>query len=333
MWNLSRACRRLLNAAGPQRQVDQQRRAIALTAESIRRCASNYSVEITPVAAQKVKLFQDVVGLHPGTSVNVTFLVGADIEDTIGLCRKLVDAGLLPVAHMPARAFPSLVEVEDYIVKLVDVGVREVLVLGGGASEPAGSLSEAMHVLESGLLQKHGIRRVGVAAHPEGHPDVDAETMDEALLRKAEWSKANCMDMYYATQFCFEAEPIIAWEQRTRASLVRRLGTDAGLPGVRLGVAGPAKMAALLKFALMSGVGPSVRFVSKYAGNVAKLATTSAPDALVAGIAAYQAREPRCLVRGLHYYSFGGFASTIRWANAVAAGEFDLVGQYGFQAR
>ena len=34
-------------------------------------------------------------------------------------------------------------------------------------------------MLESGLLETHGIRRVGVAGHPEGSPDIsDSQTAD-----------------------------------------------------------------------------------------------------------------------------------------------------------
>merc|ERR1712176_541975 len=106
-----------------------------------------------------------------------------------------------------------------------------------------------MQILESGLLQKYGFARIGVAAHPEGHPDVDEEVMTEALLRKAAWASACGVDLYYATQFCFEADPIIQWERRIRGLLVERLGKKEGLPDVILGVAGPAKYSTLIKFA------------------------------------------------------------------------------------
>jgi len=238
------------------------------------------------------------------------------------------------VAHVPARGFSSLQTVEEYFDRLSDVGVREVLVLGGGADKPLGSLSEAMQILESGLVQKYNFARIGVAAHPEGHPDVAENIMEEALLSKAEWAAANGVDLYYETQFCFEPEPLIVWEQHTRGLLTKRLGTGAKLPAVHLGVAGPAKIHNLIKFATMSGVGASIRFVSKYATNVFKLATTAAPDELVTGLAAYQSAEPECMFRCLHFYTFGGLKPTLKWANANAtvAGEFEQDGS-GFTLR
>lgn len=284
------------------------------------------------MAAKKIKSFSEVDGLRAGTTVNVTFLVGSDIEDTIDVCQRLQDAGMKAVAHVPARAFASLSGVEAYLDRLADVGVRELLVLGGGADQPAGALSEAMQVLESGLPLKYGFSRIGVAAHPEGHPSVKLDVMEEALLRKAEWAAANGVDLYYETQFCFEPAPIIRWEQRVRGLLSKRLGAAAKLPSVHLGVAGPAKIQNLIRFASMSGVGPSMRFVSQYTGNVLKLATTSAPDEVITGLAAYQSEESACLVRRLHFYTFGGLPSTLRWANSAVAGDLELTGA-GFSVR
>jgi len=302
------------------------------TQAAVHRCVAGYSVEVTPMAAKKIANFAEVEGLHPGTVVNVTFLVGSDIEDTINICRQLQGDGMKAVAHVPARGFSSLQGVEAYFDRLADCGVTEVLVLGGGADQPLGSLSESMQILESGLLQKYGFSRIGVAAHPEGHPDVSNDIMDDALLRKAEWAAANGVDLYWETQFCFEPEPLIQWEQHVRGLLTKRLGATAALPSVRLGVAGPAKIHNLIKFATMSGVGASMRFVTKYATNVMKLATTAAPDELVVGLAAYQESEPACLFKGLHFYTFGGLKPTLRWANGAVAGEFDFAGS-GFHMR
>eukprot|EP00928_Gymnodinium_smaydae_P027358 TRINITY_DN21185_c0_g1_i1.p1 TRINITY_DN21185_c0_g1~~TRINITY_DN21185_c0_g1_i1.p1 ORF type:complete len:330 (-),score=48.36 TRINITY_DN21185_c0_g1_i1:295-1284(-) len=294
--------------------------------EAIQKCGSGYSIEVTPMAAKRVTSFAEVQGLNPGTVVNVTFLVGSSVEDTINICERLQTSSMKAVAHVPARAFASLKDVEGYFDRLKNVGVQEVLVLGGGADKPAGDLSEAMQILESGLTQKYGFSRIGVAAHPEGHPDVKADIMEDALLRKADWAAANGIELYYETQFCFEPQPIVVWEKHVRNLLRKRLGSSAKLPSVHLGVAGPAKIANLIKFASMSGVGPSIRFVSRYTGNVFKLATTSAPDELLTGLAAYQSAEPECMIRTLHYYTFGGLAPTLRWANGVAAGSFEVNG-------
>jgi len=46
-------------------------------------------------------------------------------------------------------------------------------------------------VLCTGLFRKHGIKRVGVAGYPEGHPAISAKALDNALLAKKELAREN----------------------------------------------------------------------------------------------------------------------------------------------
>jgi len=290
-------------------------RSLSTGTTLVQSCLANYSIEVTPGAAKKVSSFAEVKGLAPNTNVNVTYLVGADINESLSICERLVEGGMLPVAHVPARAFPTLLDVEDYLSKLNQLGCREVLVLGGGAPEPAGELHETMQILESGLLQKYGFHKVGVAAHPEGHPDIPSEELRSALLRKALWARDNNVQLYYETQFCFEPEPILEWEMATRRMLQEHIDDPAAMPIVRLGIAGPAKISNLIKFGAMSGVGNSLRFFSKYAGNVFKLATKATPIEVIMGVAQHQEDHKDCMIQGLHFYPFGGLMSTLKWVN------------------
>lgn len=246
------------------------------------------------------------------------------MADSIETCSRLHKDGLRPVAHVPARAFATLADAEEYLVRLKDVGVDELLVLGGGADTPAGALSESYQLLESGLVQKHGFSRCGVAAHPEGHPNMDTQTLIDVAVKKAVWADANGVELYYETQFCFEPGPIVAWEAGLRKAMVDAGLKEHTLPRVRLGVAGPAKIASLIKFGTMSGVGASLSFVSKYAGNVLKLATTAAPDQLITGIARHCSEEENTMIDSLHFYPFGGFKNTLKWIDVVQRGKFDV---------
>ena len=87
-----------------------------------------------------------------------------------------------------------------------------------------------MALLEIGLFEKHGIRRIAVTSHPEGSPDIDTATLAEALPAKNAWAAAHDVEMYLETQFCFEAAPVLAWERPTRAA-GNRLLIKIGLPG------------------------------------------------------------------------------------------------------
>ena len=60
--------------------------------------------------------------------------------------------------------------------------------------------------------------------------------------------------MAIATQFCFESGPVIAWADR-----LAEAGID--LP-IHIGVAGPAKLQTMIKFAIACGVGPSLRVLA-----------------------------------------------------------------------
>ena len=307
--------------------------------DSILDLAKDYSIEITPAAAKRIASFESLAELPAGTEVNVTYLVGSDAEDSIQLCQRLSQASLCPIAHVPARAFPDLDAVDRYLSKCKEAGVKEVLVLGGGAETPAGKLHETMQVLESGLLQRHGFTTVGVAAHPEGHPELNDKELMEFAIKKAEWAASEGIDLFYETQFCFDPAPIVAWERSLREDLTTRLlpldhpsnesdsndaSSSSPLPSVRLGLAGPAKINKLIKFGLMSGVGASIGFLKKNAGSVLKLASTAAPDAVIAGLAAHRLAEPQCLVDSLHYYPFGGFTATLNYANGVEEGRFSM---------
>jgi len=59
--------------------------------------------------------------------------------------------------------------------------------------------------------------------------------------------------------------------------------------------------------------------------NILKLATQShTPDTLITGLAKGIVVDPACLIHKLHYYSFGGFSSTAKWAYQVADGQFQI---------
>jgi methylenetetrahydrofolate reductase (NADPH) len=122
--------------------------------------------------------------------------------------------------------------------------------------------------------------------------------------------------MYVVTQFCFEAEPIIKWDKLIQAE-GNRLPVHIGIPGL-------ATLKTLLAHASACGIGPSMRFLSRQAMNVAKLLTVSAPDALVAELAAYRANDPACGIHGVHLYPLGGLKKSAHWGYAVADGNFTL---------
>lgn len=289
--------------------------------DAIVAAGQGWSIEVTPPGATKIESFADI--LASGTTVNVTFLPGTDPKDTADVAARLRDEGMNPVPHIAARSVKSRDQLDGMVKDLTSrAKIEEVLVIGGGVDNPVGDFTSSMEILETGILQNAGIRRIGVSGHPEGSPDIADDALAHALEWKNEFARREGLDLYIETQFCFEAEPVVAWEKR-----IRKAGND--LP-IRIGVPGPATIKTLFRFAQISGIGPSMRMIAKQAKNVSKLLTVQSPHLLVAGLAEAMAADPESRLAHFHYYPFGGFARTEKWASAVAAGDFEPLSNGGF---
>ena len=294
---------------------------MTLSIETIQSAAANWSIEVTPTGATKIESFRDC--LAPGTTVNVTFLPGTDPSDTIAVAERLHNDGMRPVPHLAARSLRDAGQLDELLTAFTTrCGVEEVLCIGGGVDNPVGDFSATIEVLESGLIQKHGIRHIGVAGHPEGSPDISDDEVATALSAKNDLAARDGLELYIETQFCFEADIVLDWERRVREAGNR-------LP-IRIGIPGPATIKTLFRFAQISGIGPSMRFVAKQAKNVAKLMTVQSPHLLIASLAEGMAADEGCLIRHFHYYPFGGFARTAAYAGAIAEGRIDLLPKGGF---
>ena len=294
---------------------------MAATIEQIAKAGSNWSIEVTPAGATKIESFGDA--LAPGTDVNVTFLPGSDPADTATVAARLRDEGMHPVPHIAARSIKDKDQLKHILTSLKNqASVDEVLIIGGGVDNPVGDFASSMEILETGLIQDHGIGKIGVSGHPEGSPDINADALAHALAWKNEFAQKEGLDLYIETQFCFEAAQVLQWERD-----IRQAGN--ALP-IRIGIPGPATIKTLFRFAQISGIGPSMRFISKQAKNVAKLLTVQAPDVLLSELAEGMANDENCLLAHFHYYPFGGFAKTATYASAVAEGKIDLKPKGGF---
>lgn len=282
---------------------------------------SGFSVEVTPRAAAKVDDFREL--LRRGASVYVTFLDGSDFNDTIAVAERLRREGFNPVPHFAARGLPNRAFVEAALARLRDrAGIEQVLLIGG-ARKPIGEYSDTMQLLETGLFDRFGITRIGVAGHPEGSPDIPDESIRAALAWKNAFAARSNAQFHIVTQFCFEAAPIIAWDKRIQSE-GNRLPIHIGIPGL-------ATIKTLVTHAKACGIGPSSRFVFKQALNVAKLMTVSTPAKLISDLARYRATDPACGISNLHFFPLGGLQKTVDWAYAVSDGKVEPDSFHGFQ--
>ena len=275
----------------------------------------NFSIETTPGSAAKINDYRE--HLVPDTKVAVTFLPGSDYRDTVATAARLRREGFEPAPHIAARSLKNRAEFDDYVSRLVgEADVKQVVVLGGAVDRPVGEFSDSMQLLETGVLDKNGIRKIGVAGHPEGSPDIKDEEIHAALRWKNDFADRTDAEMYVVTQFVFEAQPIIDWDKTIQAE-GNKLPVHIGIPGL-------ATLKTLINHARACGIGPSMKFLTRQAKNVTKLMNVNAPDQLTADLAKYWAEDQKCGVQRVHVYPLGGLRKSAAWANAVVEGDFQM---------
>jgi methylenetetrahydrofolate reductase (NADPH) len=227
------------------------------------------------------------------------------------------------VPHLAARNIATGAELDDLLANLAaGAGVRCVLVIAGDRDRPAGPFASALELIESGLLQRHGITEIGIAGYPEGHPRIATPALERALAAKVEAAGQTGLAVHIVTQFCFDAAAVTDW-------IVRLRGQGIEHP-VRVGMAGPTSLATLLRYAQRCGVRASVQGLARNAGLIKHLVGTSAPDGVIRPLADAGAAGRLGRVAP-HFFSFGGVAATARWAAAVRAGRITLGRADGFQ--
>ncbi|MDO9526950.1 MAG: methylenetetrahydrofolate reductase [Gemmobacter sp.] len=266
-----------------------------------------FSIEVMPRTAEKVENFREL--LPAGTRVYIAHIDGTPIEDMVATAARLRREGFDPMPHFPARIIRDRAVLADWVARYrSEAGITQALLLGGGVSTPAGDFDNAMQMMESGMFD--GFDRLHVAGHPEGNRDIDPDGSDSMVMQALKWKQAFAdrtdAKVAIATQFCFEAAPVIAWADRLAAEGIK-------LP-IHIGVAGPAKLQTLIKFAIACGVGPSLRVLQKRALDVTKLLMPYEPTEFLSDLAAHKAANPDFGIEAVHFFPLGGIKSNATWA-------------------
>lgn len=274
-----------------------------------------YSIEVMPRTAEKVADFRAI--LPKGTRVYIAHIDGTPIEDMVATAARIAGEGFDVMPHIPARIIKDRATLADWIARYqAEAGVKQALLLGGGVPTPVGDFADSMQLIETGLFD--GFDRLHVAGHPEGNKDIDPKGGDEVVMKALAWKQAwadrTDAKVAMATQFCFEAGPVIEWANRLSAAGVR-------IP-VHIGVAGPAKLQTLIKFAIACGVGPSLRVLQKRAMDVTKLLMPYEPTEFVAELAAHATKTPNFNIEQVHFFPLGGIKTNAQWVtdNGGASG-------------
>jgi methylenetetrahydrofolate reductase (NADPH) len=268
-----------------------------------------YSIEVMPRTAAKVDDFRAI--LPKGTRVYVAHIEGTPIEEMVSTAARLNAEGFDVMPHFPARIIKDQTMLADWIARYQgEANVNQALLLAGGVTTPHGDYHSSMQLMESGEFDKAGFKRLHVAGHPEGNKDIDpnggSAMVDEALRWKQDFSNRTDAEMALATQFAFESGPIIEWAKSLE---------DAGIDiPIHIGIAGPAKLQTMIKFAIACGVGPSLRVLQRRAKDVTKLLLPFEPTDVISELAAHAAANPDTNIVKVHFFPLGGIKTNANWA-------------------
>ena len=283
--------------------------------ETVEAFLQGYSIEVMPRTAEKIDNFRAL--LPKGTRVYIAHIEGTPIKDMVTTAKRIASEGFDVMPHFPARIIHNKATLASWIERYQgEAGVKQALLLGGGVSTPAGDFDNSMQMIETGLFD--GFERLHVAGHPEGNKDIDRDGTDVIIMKALAWKQAYAertdAKMAIATQFCFESAPVIAWANKLSAAGIK-------MP-VHIGIAGPAKLQTLIKFAIACGVGPSLRVLQKRAMDVTKLLLPYEPTDVVAELAAHKAATPGFNIEQVHFFPLGGIKTNAQWVtdNGGASG-------------
>ncbi|SFH41576.1 methylenetetrahydrofolate reductase (NADPH) [Palleronia marisminoris] len=269
----------------------------------------NFSIEVMPRTAQKVENFAAI--LPQGTRVYIAHLPDVDFDDMVATAKRLTDEGMTPMPHITARLIENRADLEARVARYADeAGVNQALLLAGGLAEARGDYHSSMQLAESGIFDARGFDRLHFAGHPEGNRDIDKDgtrIVDEAARWKHDFAERTDAGVALVTQFAFEARPVLDWIARMRAAGVE-------LP-VHVGIAGPAKLQTLIRFAVECGVGPSIGVLKKRAADVTKLVKPYEPDEVMQAFARAHSAEGQ-LVEQFHFFPLGGIETCARWIDS-----------------
>ena len=277
----------------------------------------DFSIEVMPRTAEKIEDFRAL--LPQKTRVYIAHIEGTPIEDMVATAARLNGQGFDVMPHFPARIIKDTATLKDWIARYQgEANVNQALLLAGGVTTSHGDFDNSMQLLETGAFGETGFKRLHVAGHPEGNKDIDPDgsmkNVTQALEWKQKFSENSDAEMALATQFCFEAKPVIAWANDL---------ADAGINiPIHIGVAGPAKLQTLIKFSIACGVGPSLRVLQKRAKDVTKLLLPFEPTEFLTELAEHKAANPNFNITHVHFFPLGGIKTNATWVteNGGAAG-------------
>jgi methylenetetrahydrofolate reductase (NADH) len=266
--------------------------------------ARYFSMEVTRPGADEIAALAGI--LPRATPVYFSAVPTVTPHELVIAAAALRKADVEPVIHIAARRIRAAADLQDLLARLRgEADIRQLLVIGGDADTP-GPFADALAVIQKGCLREVGIEQIGIGAYPEGHQRISPGRLETALDEKLAAAAAQGLRAHIVSQFSFSPERILAWLKQLRVCGIAQ--------PVKVGMAGPTSVAALLRYAKRCGVTASLRGLMS--GAAGSLVGHVGPDRIV---------EALGTANGLgdvapHYFSFGGTVETARYACEASAG-------------
>jgi len=274
--------------------------------------AQRFSIEATRPGASEIATLATT--LPPGTQVYLSAVPRLDAAELVAAAVRIRKAGLEPVAHIAARRIVSANHLSELLKGLTgEADMRRLLVIGGDV-EASGSFSDALAVIQKGALRAAGIEEIGIAAYPEGHNHIAPGRLEAALDEKTASATAQGLKVHIVSQFSFSPDQVLVWLRQLRACGIAT--------PVKIGLAGPASVPALLRYAKRCGVTASLRGLvsGAAAGLIGQIVGKVGPGGMIDALAAADQNDQQLGDIAPHYFSFGGVVETAAYACEAARG-------------
>jgi methylenetetrahydrofolate reductase (NADPH) len=276
---------------------------------------AGFSIEATRPSAADIAA---LAVLKRGTRLYLSAVPNRPAEESLAAAIQVRAAGLEPVPHVAVRNFASEQALDEFLARLNgEAGVDNVLVIAGDRGE-YGPFRRALDAIDNGVLRRRGIRGIGIAGYPQGHPRIGDDELNRALTEKIAAAEATGLAVEIVTQFCFDARAILDFVTRLRG-----FGFDHR---VRVGLVGPTSLTSLMRYASRCGVRASAQGLARRSGLMRQMFALTTPDDLIRTLA-----ETASAGIVPHFFSFGGVPATGRWTRAVADGRITFDAGDGFR--
>ncbi len=270
----------------------------------------------TEVTTHDEKVLPELAATLPqGSTVYVAHTPKAHFDDVIRVSLQVQSLGLRASPHLVARRLPGEQSLRDGLQRLCAAGVEQALLVAGDRDAPSGPYTNTLDVIASDVLADSGLRHLGVAGHPEGHPQASTDQLWQALRTKQEFGARTGIAVHVATQFGFDPHGICDWAAQFEAQGI-------SLP-IHVGVAGPTSLPRLLRFAMQCGVGASLNAAAKNVKGVTNVLAT-APEDMIPALVRLGAGDEFARIVQPHFFTFGGAVATAKWMRSVMDGAFNI---------